>query len=148
MNTISPRVSKRPPAAWLCLPALLIGVLVPLPAQSAPSAATAVRIADLDVSIILGAPPPPRHEVIIEKQRPSRDHVWIAGYWANHRGQRDWVAGHWERPPQGRTVWVEPRWEKRGHGYAFVEGYWAEPHKDNRHDDRHDDRSDDHRDHH
>jgi alpha-mannosidase len=35
-----------------------------------------------------------------------------------------WVAGHWERPPHPHAVWVEPRWEHRGHGYVFVEGYW------------------------
>ena len=70
--------------------------------------------------------------MIIERDRPSRDHVWVAGYWGYRRGEREWVPGHWERPPQGRTVWVEPRWEKRGRGYAFIEGYWAEAHHDHR----------------
>jgi len=140
MNTVSPRVVKQKSAAWLCLPALLIGVSVAPPARGAPFAGRPTIVADVDVNIILGVPPPPRREVIIERDRPSREHVWIAGYWANHRGRRDWVAGHWERPPHGRTVWVEPRWEKRGRGYAFIEGYWAEPHRDDRHDDHRDHR--------
>jgi hypothetical protein len=122
--------------AWLCVPALLVGVLVPQPARSAPLAAKATLVADIDLNIVLGAPPPPRREVIVERDRPSRDHVWVAGYWGLREGKRDWVAGHWERPPHGRTVWIEPRWEKRGRGYVFVDGYWAD-HREDHHDDRH-----------
>ena len=95
-------------------------------------------IASVDVDFVFEAPPPPRHEVIVERDRPSRDHVWIPGYWAGRHNKHEWVAGHWERPPQGRTLWVEPRWEKRDRGYVFVDGYWAEPHQDDHdHHDRH-----------
>jgi hypothetical protein len=139
MNNSSIHVLKRKGAASLWVPLLLIGAAAPLLARGAPPAGRPVLIADIDLSIILEAPPPPRHEVIIERDRPSRDHVWINGYWMNNHGRREWLAGHWERPPQGRTLWVEPRWEKRGRGYAFVEGYWAEAKHDNRHDDRRDD---------
>ena len=142
MKIPSAKILKPRPAVWLCLPALLLGALVPSLVSGAP--APAARVANVDLSIVLGAPPPPRREVIIERDRPSRDHVWVAGYWANRRGQREWVAGRWERPPQGRTLWVEPRWEKRGPGYAFIEGYWAAPHPDDHHDDRHDDHGDHH----
>jgi hypothetical protein len=148
MKTPSANLLPPRPAVWLCLPVLLLSALVPSLAPGATRMAPPARVADVDLSIVLGVPPPPRREVIIERDRPSRDHVWVAGYWANRRGQREWVAGRWERPPQGRTLWVEPRWEKRGHGYAFIEGYWAAPRRDDHHEDRHDDRHDDHGDHH
>ena len=35
-----------------------------------------------------------------------------------------WTAGRWDRPPRPGAVWVEPRWEPRGNGYVFIEGYW------------------------
>jgi len=69
-------------------------------------------------------PPPPRREIILEAQRPSRDHVWIKGYWIWHDGRHVWREGHWERPPHPRAVWVEPRWEHRAEGHVFIEGYW------------------------
>ncbi len=68
------------------------------------------------------APPPPREEVVVE--RPSRDHIWIAGYWGWNHGRHEWVSGHWELPPRGRHEWIAPRWERRGSGYVFFRGYW------------------------
>lgn len=76
------------------------------------------------VNFIAQPPPPPRHEVIVERTRPSRDHVWIQGYWVWREGRHVWIGGHWERPPRPHAVWVEPRWEHRHEGYVFVDGYW------------------------
>lgn len=73
-------------------------------------------------SIILREPPPPRREVI--PARPPPGMVWVGGYWSWHGDRHLWVAGHFERPPRSRAVWVEPRWEHRGNGYVFVEGSW------------------------
>jgi hypothetical protein len=123
---------------------LLIGPAPALFARGAPPMAQPMFIAEIDLSIVLEAPPPPRHEVVVERERPSRDHVWVNGYWINRRGHHEWVAGRWEVPPRGRTVWIEPRWEKRGRGYVFVEGYWTavrpgdqRDRQDERRDDRH-----------
>ena len=69
-------------------------------------------------------PPPPRHEVVIESQRPSREHVWIKGYYVWRENHHAWIAGHWERPPHPHAVWVEPRWEKHPEGHVFIEGFW------------------------
>ncbi len=69
-------------------------------------------------------PPPPRHEVVIESQRPSREHVWIKGYYVWRDGHHAWIAGHWERPPHPHAVWVEPRWEAHPQGHVFIEGCW------------------------
>lgn len=68
------------------------------------------------------APPAPREETMVA--RPSRDHIWIAGYWSWEHGRHQWVSGHWELPPRGRSTWVAPRWEHRGRNYVFVRGFW------------------------
>ena len=136
MNTLSnsPKLKR----ASLCLGVLLLGVGV----------APLARSAGLDLNLILGAPPPPRHEVIVERDRPGPDYIWVNGYWGNNRGRQEWVAGHWARPPHARAVWVEPRWERRDSGYVFVNGYWGDrgnddrrDHRDDRRDDRYDNRS-------
>jgi hypothetical protein len=119
-------------AACLGASLLLLGPATRLFARGAPPVAQPVFIADVDLSIVLEAPPSPRQEVIIERDRPSRDHVWVRGYWINRHGHHEWVAGHWEVPPRGRTVWIEPRWERRGRGYIFIEGYWTVGRPDDR----------------
>jgi hypothetical protein len=77
-----------------------------------------------EVVVIGNAPPPPRREIILERDRPSPRHVWIKGYWVWRGGRHEWLAGHWELPPRPNAVWVEPRWEHRGNGYVFIEGVW------------------------
>lgn len=69
-----------------------------------------------------GAPPPPRHEIVLT--RPSPRHVWIDGYWVWHGRHQEWVAGHWEVPPRGRHNWEASRWELRGNTYVFIDGRW------------------------
>jgi hypothetical protein len=81
--------------------------------------------AQIDVHVNLGdPPPPPRHEVIVERDRPSPDHVWVAGYWGGRPGHYEWTAGHWEKPPHHGARWVEPRWEVHGNNRVFVKGSW------------------------
>ncbi len=66
--------------------------------------------------------PPPQSEVMIP--RPGPDVEWVAGYWGFEGGRREWVRGHWERPPHAHATWVAPRWEPRGRGHVFIRGYW------------------------
>jgi hypothetical protein len=80
--------------------------------------------AQVDVHVNLGGPPPPRHEVIVERDRPSPDHVWVGGYWGGSPGHYVWTGGHWEKPARRGAVWVAPRWETHGHDQVFVKGYW------------------------
>lgn len=79
---------------------------------------------NVTLNIVAKAPPPPRHEVIIERERPSPGHIWIKGYWVWRKGRHVWMAGHWEHPPHANAVWTEPSWERRDRGYVLIEGFW------------------------
>jgi hypothetical protein len=81
-------------------------------------------LAGVDINVNLDGPPPPRHEVIVERDRPSPDHVWVGGYWGGSPGHYAWTGGHWEKPPHRGAHWVEPRWETHGHEKVFVKGSW------------------------
>ena len=90
---------------------------VAMPATPAPSPVQ-------EVVMVAEPPPPPVREYIVE--RPSPYHVWIGGFWSFRLGKHIWIGGHWDLPPRANVAWVEPRWERRGAGYVFVEGYWQE----------------------
>lgn len=90
----------------------------PYPPQPHPGYATA---GEVEVRMEM-APPPPRREVVAV--RPSRQHVWVPGYWVAEHGRHEWVTGRWELPPEGHKSWVQPKWERRGGNYVFVRGYW------------------------
>ena len=70
--------------------------------------------------------PPPRHEVVVERDRPGPDYIWVAGYWGGAPGHYSWVAGHWDRPPHGHGHWVAPRWENHNGHYVQVKGEWRD----------------------
>ena len=72
--------------------------------------------------VVMQAPPQAQREV--PTARPSRDHVWVAGYWAWRNDRYEWTAGHWEIPPRAGAVWIPPRWQPEGTSWRFYEGYW------------------------
>ena len=63
-----------------------------------------------------------RQEVVLAQ--PSPRDVWIPGYWTWRSDQYQWMAGHWELPPNSGSAWVSPRWAQEGNAYRFYEGYW------------------------
>jgi hypothetical protein len=87
------------------------------------SVAANVPLGPIDLVIRTG-PPARRHEMIDERSRPSREHVWIAGYWAWRGGAHVWIGGRWERPPHRGAVWEPARYEPRNGGFVFIEGRW------------------------
>ena len=83
-------------------------------------AATVVPV--VNTVIVTQAPPPIQAEVVLAQ--PSPQHVWIPGFWTWRNQQYEWMAGHWELPPNSGAVWNAPRWEREGNAYRFFEGYW------------------------
>ena len=63
-----------------------------------------------------------REEIVLSQ--PTPQHVWLAGFWTWRNDRYEWMAGHWELPPNSGSVWVSPRWEQQGNAYRFYEGYW------------------------
>jgi hypothetical protein len=72
--------------------------------------------------VVMQAPPSAQQEV--PAARPTRDHVWIPGYWSWQSNQYQWMAGRWVVPPRSGAVWVPPRWQPEGSSWRFYEGYW------------------------
>ena len=91
----------------------------PTPAATPAPTTTTTR----EVIVVKEAPPPPREEPP-PPPPPSNSYSWVPGYWSVRDGRQEWVPGRYEMPPRTGMVWVAPRWERRGEGYVFIEGYW------------------------
>ncbi len=93
-----------------------------------PAAEPAVTVTNPDHStsstttVITQVPPALQQEVPIAQ--PSKNHVWLAGYWTWQNDRYEWMSGHWELPPSAASTWIGPRWDKSGNSYRFYEGYW------------------------
>lgn len=99
------------------------GVVISAPPPASPPPQQVVVAPPPQQQIVVVAPPPPiRQEVVYA--RPSKNHVWVPGFWSWSHGRYVWIAGHYALPPRGRERWVEPRWEHRGNNYVFIEGHW------------------------
>ena len=68
--------------------------------------------------------PPPPARVEARGLPPEPGDTWIAGYWAYDGGHHVWRDGRWEKAPNPKAHYVEPRWWRKGNQYAFREGYW------------------------
>ena len=84
--------------------------------------ATATGMPAVSTIIVSQAPPAPQQELVLAQ--PSPQHVWLVGYWTWRNDRYEWMAGHWQLPPYGTSVWVSPTWEQEGNAYRFHEGYW------------------------
>lgn len=76
------------------------------------------------IEVISKQPPAPKVES--PPEQPSREMVWIPGYWHWDRDAREfkWVCGIWRLPPENRS-WVDGYW-KQNNGWYWVAGYWKE----------------------
>jgi WXXGXW repeat (2 copies) len=82
-----------------------------------------VNAGPLRIRIAPEAPPPPRVER--RPSRPSRNHVWIGGYWDRQGERWDWAPGRWERPEQRGSQWIKPRYQQEGGAYRYDPGHWS-----------------------
>lgn len=80
----------------------------------------------VSVDIQIGAPPPPRVELL---PAPRRGYVWTPGYW-NWNGRRHyWVGGTWVRHRPG-YVYTQPAWVDDGGHWRLNRGAWARGDRD------------------
>lgn len=77
---------------------------------------------DTRSSLVTTAPPAPRPEV--RSAQPSRNHVWVPGYWRLNGNQYEWTSGHWEVPPYAGAVWVAPDWQETRGVSRYLGGHW------------------------
>jgi hypothetical protein len=93
---------------------------------SSPALSASPLLADLSLNVRIDeAPPPARHEEIIERNRPGPDFVWTEGFWDGSPGHYAWVGGHWDRPPHPHARWFAPHWEKDHDGHFHqIKGEW------------------------
>jgi len=124
---------------------IAIAAFVAVAATAACLPATAS--AQVGVSIVIGNPPPLRHEIV---PHARHGYVWAPGYWDWNGRRYVWIAGHWERVRPGQ-VYVRPEWHHERDGWRLDRGGWRGDRHDDRGDhrgpghDRHDDRHDDRR---
>lgn len=87
-----------------------LAIPVVLAAFSCAPAFAQVRVgADLGpVRIHIASEAPPRPRVEVRSARPSRNHVWIGGYWDRQGDQWAWAPGRWEEPSQRGSHWIKP----------------------------------------
>jgi hypothetical protein len=112
-------VSAPPPPAPGTVPTATI-----VTTQTTPGVQPAVttQAQSTNTVVVTQAPPAAQAEVVLAQ--PGPDYRWIPGYWTWRNERYEWMAGHWEIPPQRDSVWVAPRWESESGGYRFYEGYW------------------------
>ena len=82
-----------------------------------------VYLGPVRIRIAPEAPPPPRVEVIME--RPSRDYMWIPGYWDRQDDRWAWAPGRWEEPEQRGSVWIRPQYRREYGAYRYEPGRWS-----------------------
>lgn len=76
------------------------------------------------VGVVYVATRPPVERVEVIPAAPAAGFIWIRGYWAYRGAEFAWVPGRWERPVEGRTVWIPHHWEHDRNGWYLVEGHW------------------------
>ena len=87
-------------------------------------AAATPAFARVDVSVVIGMPPPAPMVEVGPVVRPG--YVRVPGYWAWHRDRHIWIRGQWvvERPGY---VWMPDRWVQSGPQWRLHRGYWERP---------------------
>ena len=69
------------------------------------------------------APPPPHAEIM--PPEPSKEHVWIPGYWERDPNKWVWVQGRWIKPPILPARWVNGYWMVEEGRYHWHPGHWG-----------------------
>jgi len=76
-----------------------------------------------DEMVVAHEPPAPQKEVV--PAAPSRDHVWVSGYWTYAYNGWVWVAGCHILRPRLHAVWVAGHWARHPRGWIWIHGRWS-----------------------
>jgi hypothetical protein len=104
------------------LPALAAVVSAPLFAQLPPPPPMP-PLPGLEIRIGRQAPPRIRRER--RAVRPSRDAVWVAGFWDWQGDSWVWIPGRWVVPEARRARWIAPRYVRIAGGWRYIPGHWS-----------------------
>jgi hypothetical protein len=89
-----------------------------------PLAWPAPSLAQYDVSVSVGAPPPPL-PVYFQPSLPEDGYLWIPGYWAWNGYDYFWIPAAWVRPPEPGLLCTPGYWAWNGAAYVYNPGYWG-----------------------
>jgi len=78
-----------------------------------------------NLEIRIGRQAPPRVRYERRYARPSRDAVWVRGFWDWQGDNWVWIPGRWIVPEERRARWVGPRYVRFAGGYRYVPGHWS-----------------------
>jgi hypothetical protein len=80
-------------------------------------------IAQAQIAIRIGPPPPPR-EVVPARPYGHPDWVWRPGYQRWDGNRYTWAPGSYAAPPRRGARWVPGHYRHTPRGYFWVEGHW------------------------
>ncbi len=103
----------------ISLAALAMVATAPLFAQLPPPP----PLPGLEIRIGRQAPPRVRYER--RMARPSRDAVWIRGFWDWQGDNWVWIPGRWTVPEERHARWIGPRYRREYGGYRYEPGHWS-----------------------
>jgi WXXGXW repeat (2 copies) len=115
---MSTRMAFKAAAAFLA-GAIALPALAQIPAPPFPP------LPELQVRIVGTAPPPLRREVIVYRERPAQDYVWVRGFYDWQGDNWAWVPGHWVAPPERSVRWVSPRYVRLEKGWRYEPAHWS-----------------------
>ena len=107
----------------ISLAGLAAVVSAPLFAQLPPPPPIPPLPGSLEIRIGRQAPPRVRYER--RYARPSRDAVWVRGFWDWQGDNWVWIPGRWTVPEGRQARWIGPRYVREYGGYRYVPGHWS-----------------------
>lgn len=99
----------------------MLATLLCLGAMAAPA------LAQFNISIDIGTPPPAHRYEVVQELRPG--YVLVPGFWFWDGHRHRWAKAHWVEARPGHH-WAEAHWEQRGRRHHFEPGRWEPDHRE------------------
>src|ERR1700712_4550687 len=91
---------KQPAPRLLALGFIFAGALAFAQQPGVPDAPTVPVAPTLPDAAVVREPLTPAASQEIIEERPSPQHIWIAGHWRWQDSRYAWIAGRWDLPPR------------------------------------------------